>query len=160
MEDRIKIHTQPIVARAVCPWWLQIAPKTCTANDERYKEYSVHLDGPELNIYVTQYNLSASSLWRYQIWRALRFKKYSIKKNAFYNQEKHQVAYTYTSKPHSIHPTTCLMNDWLEIIRWSCVTPRGYCAPRNVVLTDHSSFCLHYVIPDSSRSLLHQPRIT
>jgi hypothetical protein len=32
-------------------WWVQIAPETCTANDERNKEYSVHLVGPELNIY-------------------------------------------------------------------------------------------------------------
>jgi hypothetical protein len=27
-----------------------IAPETCRANDERNKEYSVHLVGPELNI--------------------------------------------------------------------------------------------------------------
>jgi hypothetical protein len=30
---------------------MQIAPETCRANDERNKEYSVHLVGPELNIY-------------------------------------------------------------------------------------------------------------
>jgi hypothetical protein len=33
-------------------WWVQIAPETCRANDERNKEYSVHLVGPELNILV------------------------------------------------------------------------------------------------------------
>jgi hypothetical protein len=27
-----------------------MAPETCSANDERNKEYSVHLVGPELNI--------------------------------------------------------------------------------------------------------------
>jgi hypothetical protein len=32
-------------------WWVQIEPETCRANDERNKEYSVHLVGPELNIY-------------------------------------------------------------------------------------------------------------
>jgi hypothetical protein len=31
-----------------------MAPETCRANDERNKEYSVHLVGPELNIYVTK----------------------------------------------------------------------------------------------------------
>jgi hypothetical protein len=29
---------------------VQIAAETCRANDERNKEYSVHLVGPELNI--------------------------------------------------------------------------------------------------------------
>jgi hypothetical protein len=33
---------------------VQIAPETCRANDERNKEYSVHLVGPELNIYITK----------------------------------------------------------------------------------------------------------
>jgi hypothetical protein len=32
---------------------VQIAPETCRPNDERNKEYSVHLVGLELNIYVT-----------------------------------------------------------------------------------------------------------
>jgi hypothetical protein len=31
---------------------VQIAPETCRANDERNKEYTVHLFGPELNIYI------------------------------------------------------------------------------------------------------------
>jgi hypothetical protein len=30
-----------------------IVPETCRANDERNKEYSVHIFGPELNIYNT-----------------------------------------------------------------------------------------------------------
>jgi hypothetical protein len=30
---------------------VQIAPETCRAKDERNKEYSVHVAGPELNIY-------------------------------------------------------------------------------------------------------------
>jgi hypothetical protein len=33
---------------------VQITPETCTANDERKKEYSVHLVGLELNIYITK----------------------------------------------------------------------------------------------------------
>jgi hypothetical protein len=32
----------------------QIVPETCRANDERNKEYSVHLVGTELNIYITK----------------------------------------------------------------------------------------------------------
>jgi hypothetical protein len=32
-------------------WWVQITPETCRAKDERNKEYSVHLVGPQLNIY-------------------------------------------------------------------------------------------------------------
>jgi hypothetical protein len=32
---------------------VQITPETCRANDERNKEYSVHLVGPELNIYIS-----------------------------------------------------------------------------------------------------------
>jgi hypothetical protein len=32
---------------------VQIALETCRANDERNKEYAVHLVGPELNIYIT-----------------------------------------------------------------------------------------------------------
>jgi hypothetical protein len=35
---------------------MQITPETCRANDERNKEYSVHLVGPKLNIYVTKMN--------------------------------------------------------------------------------------------------------
>jgi hypothetical protein len=31
---------------------VQITPETCRANDERNKEYSLHLFGPELNIYI------------------------------------------------------------------------------------------------------------
>jgi hypothetical protein len=33
---------------------VQIALETCRDNDERNKEYSVHLVGPELNIYITK----------------------------------------------------------------------------------------------------------
>jgi hypothetical protein len=33
--------------------WLY-APETCRANDERNNEYSIHLVGSELNIYVTK----------------------------------------------------------------------------------------------------------
>jgi hypothetical protein len=40
--------------RQLCSWWrVQIAPETCIANYEINK-YSVHLVGPELNIYVTE----------------------------------------------------------------------------------------------------------
>jgi hypothetical protein len=33
---------------------VQTAPETCGANNERNKKYSVHLVGPELNIYITK----------------------------------------------------------------------------------------------------------
>jgi hypothetical protein len=33
---------------------VQIAPEACRANDERNKEYSAHLVGPKLNMYITK----------------------------------------------------------------------------------------------------------
>jgi hypothetical protein len=33
---------------------VQIAHETCRANDEINEEYSIHLVGPELNIYITK----------------------------------------------------------------------------------------------------------
>jgi hypothetical protein len=35
-------------------WWVQIAPEKSRANDERTKEYGVHLFVPELKMYITK----------------------------------------------------------------------------------------------------------
>jgi hypothetical protein len=47
---------------------VQIAPETCRANDERNKECSVHLVGPELNIYVTKMYGTTNIKFNYQMY--------------------------------------------------------------------------------------------
>jgi hypothetical protein len=41
---------------------VQIAHKTCKANDGRNEEYSVYLDGPELNIYENKISVHVISM--------------------------------------------------------------------------------------------------
>jgi hypothetical protein len=64
-----KPYTTYGCARQLCSWWwVQIAPETRRANDERNEEYSVHLVGPELNIYIIS---SSSFVWFYSLVRTL-----------------------------------------------------------------------------------------
>jgi hypothetical protein len=48
-----QIQTYGCTLQLCCWRWVQIASETSRANDERYKQYSIHLVWPELNISIT-----------------------------------------------------------------------------------------------------------